>query len=77
MAAVAGPNIARLTMHIGVVPFVTTYLALSLLSLTALIVISRTPIPAMVSATILGASRSLSVIVRQPVFLTVSAAVVN
>lgn len=73
VAAVAGPNLARLTRDVGPVPFLTSYLVFLTLALVALIVISRlTLAPTQGDEPVADArpARPLRTIVRQPVFLT-------
>ncbi|MGH8080685.1 MAG: MFS transporter [Lysobacter sp.] len=70
VAALAGPNIARVTQGIGPVPFVASYLALSALSALALLVVTRIAIPPVVIAQADGPARPLLEIMRQPVFIT-------
>jgi len=69
VAAVAGPNIARVTAHIGAVPYLWSYLALSGTGVIAMLLIGQLDLPP--SAVVAhGYARPLSRIVRQPVFLT-------
>ena len=71
VAALAGPNIARLTQDIGPLPFMVSYFALSALSVIALLVVTRICIPSpVVVAEVHGSARPLSEIMRQPVFIT-------
>jgi MFS family permease len=76
VAAVAGPNIARVTQALGPAPFMVSYLALAALGVLALGVVARldlTPVAEAAMATGLeasGTARPLSVIMRQPVFIT-------
>lgn len=70
VAALAGPNMARVTQGIGPVPFVSAYLALALISVFALLVVTRMAIPAVVVSEAHGPARPLKDIMRQPVFLT-------
>lgn len=70
VAALAGPNIARVTLGIGSVPFMATYLALFAVSLLALLILTRTTIPPVVVSEAHGPARPLLEIMRQPVFLT-------
>lgn len=70
MAAVAGPNLVRVTQHWGDLPFLFTYLAMTALSIGALFVISRLSLPPMVAQHVTGTARPLWTIVRQPVYLT-------
>ncbi|MDP3844094.1 MAG: MFS transporter [Oxalobacteraceae bacterium] len=71
VAALAGPNIARVTQDIGPLPFMVSYFALSALSVIALLVVTRISIPQpVVVAEVHGPARPLSEIMRQPVFIT-------
>lgn len=70
VAALAGPNMARVTQGIGPVPFVSAYLALALISVFALLVVTRMAIPAVVVSEAHGPARPLKDIMRQPVFLS-------
>lgn len=74
VAAVAGPNLVRLTQHALVPEFVGTYLAMLGLGLCALGVISRLSIPSPATSVAPSAARStgrpLREIVRQPQYLT-------
>ncbi len=70
VAALAGPNIARLTQGIGPAPFMASYFALSALSVLALLVVTRIAIPPVEVAETPGPARPLSQIMRQPVFIT-------
>jgi len=70
VAAVAGPNLVRVTQHGGDVPFLFTYLAMATLSVGALFVISRLSLPPMMSPQAAGTARPLWIIVRQPVYIT-------
>ncbi len=70
VAAVAGPNLARLTQAWGATPFVSAYLSLALLSVLALLIVSRLQMPAIAKTAEQGEARPLFVIMRQPTFLT-------
>ncbi|HLA35026.1 MAG TPA: MFS transporter [Rhodocyclaceae bacterium] len=70
VAALAGPNIARLTQGIGPIPFMTPYLALFALSVLALLLLSRLSVPPIVAAIVQDSARPLFDIMKQPVFLT-------
>lgn len=70
VAAIAGPNIARVTQNVGPVPFLVSYLAIFALSLAALLVVSGLSIPPVVVDKVRGEARPLAAIMRQPVFLT-------
>ncbi len=69
-AALAAPNIARLTQALGPVPFMASYLALFAVSALALLIVTRMSIPPLVVDEASGSSRQLLEIMRQPVFLT-------
>jgi MFS family permease len=73
VAAIAGPNLARLTRDVGAVPFLASYLVFLALAIAALFVISRlTLAPAQGDEPLADPrpARPLRAIVRQPVFLT-------
>lgn len=70
VAALAGPNIARVTQGIGPAPFMASYFALSALSVLALLIVTRITIPPVVVAETHGPARPLSQIMLQPVFIT-------
>lgn len=70
VAALAGPNIARVTQGIGPLPFMVSYFSLSALSAIALLVVTRIFVPPVVVVQAHGPARSLSEIMRQPVFIT-------
>lgn len=73
VAAVAGPNLARLTRDVGAVPFLASYLVFLALAVAALFVISQlTLAPAQGDDAVTDdrPARPLRAIVRQPVFLT-------
>jgi MFS family permease len=70
VAALAGPNIARVTQAMGSVPFMVPYLALSALTLLALLLVTRLELPPIVVTESHGPARPLLEIMRQPVFLT-------
>lgn len=70
VAALAGPNLARITQDLGPAPFAASYLALFAISVLALLVVSRIAIPPMAAAQAQGSARPLLEIMRQPVFLT-------
>jgi MFS family permease len=71
VAAIAGPNLVRLTQNLGATQFVAPFLVIFVLGLAALRVVAglKPGVPA-ASQTPTGAARPLSVILRQPVFLT-------
>lgn len=70
VAAVAGTNIVRWTQHLGTTPFLVTYLALTLLGISALFVISRLSLPPMATSHASGESRPLFAIIGQPAYIT-------
>lgn len=70
VAALAGPNIARLTQGVGTLPYLVSFLALSALSVIALLIVARVDIPPMAVAEMHGTARPLGTIMRQPVFVT-------
>lgn len=70
VAALAGPNIARVTQGVGPVPFMAAYLALFVVSVLALLIVTRINIPPVVVSEVHGPARPLLEIMRQPVFLT-------
>ncbi len=70
VAALAGPNIARVTQGIGPVPFMAAYLALFAVSALALLIVTHINIPPVVVSEVHGPARPLLEIMRQPVFLT-------
>lgn len=70
VAALAGPNIARVTQGVGPVPFMAAYLVLFAVSVLALLIVTRINIPPVVVSEVHGPARPLLEIMRQPVFLT-------
>jgi MFS family permease len=70
VAAIAGPNLVRLTESLGDTPFLYTYFALTLLGVAALFVISRISMPPLAVDKASGPARPLSTIIRQPVYIT-------
>lgn len=70
VAALAGPNLARVTQALGPAPFAASYLALFALSALALLVVSRIALPPMAAVQVQGPARPLLEIMRQPVYLT-------
>lgn len=70
VAAVAGPNLVRLTQGWTATPFLATYLTLTALGSAALLIISRLSLPPVRIETATGPARPLWDIVRQPVYLT-------
>jgi MFS family permease len=69
VAALAGPNIARWTQGIGSVPYMAAYLVLFVVSLLALLIVTRITLPPVAVSEAHGPARPLIEIVRQPVFL--------
>lgn len=59
VAALAGPNIVRVTQGIGTVLFMATYFALSAASVAALLLVSRLSLPPLVIAESHGPARPL------------------
>jgi MFS family permease len=70
VAAVAGTSLVRLTQSWTAPPFIATYLALTVLSIGALLVISRLSLPPMKVEAAEGTARPLWTIIRQPIYLT-------
>lgn len=70
VAALAGPNIARVTQGLGSVPFMAAYLVLSATAVLALLLVARIALPPVAHSAVHGPQRPLREIVRQPVFLT-------
>jgi len=70
VAAVAGPNLALLTQGVGPVPFAASYLSLVLLSLLAVLLMSRLDLPPMNATETHAPGRPLLDIILQPRFLT-------
>lgn len=70
VAALAGPNLVRVTQGIGPLPFMGSYLALFALGVLALLMVTRLTLPPLVVAEADGPARPLLEIMRQPVFLT-------
>lgn len=71
VAAIAGPNIARLTEGIGPAPFAASFLTMTALGLAALVLVSRLSLAREAAADSTGIpERPLAHVVRQPVFLT-------
>ncbi|MGL4859672.1 MAG: MFS transporter, partial [Enterobacteriaceae bacterium] len=66
----AGPNIARFTQNIGPLPFMVSFIALFILSIAALLLMTRIQIPPMVAQKQQGSGRPLLQIIRQPEFIT-------
>lgn len=70
IAAVAGPNLVRLTQNVGTVPSALTYLSMVALSILVILLLSRLALPAVSASEIQGTARPLPSIMKQPVFLT-------
>ncbi len=70
VAAVAGPNLARVLQGVGSTPFAASYLAIFALSLAALLVVSRLQLAPVAVQAVQGPARPLREILRQGVFLT-------
>ncbi len=70
VAAVAGPNLVRLTQHWNATAFLATYLTMTALSIGALFVINRMSLPPMMPPHTAGTARPLWMIVKQPVYVT-------
>lgn len=70
VAAVAGPTLARVTQHVGSLPFLASYLSLVLLGALAAVVVSRLSLPSPQAEAAQGPARPLAAILRQPVFIT-------
>ena len=69
VAAIAGPNLARLTQDLGTEPFTASYLVLGALSVLAGVLLMRLSLPAVQVDAVTGAGRPLLQIMRQPVFI--------
>ena len=69
-AAVAGPNLVRFTQNVGTVPSALTYLTMVVLSILALLLLSRLVLPPVVAIEAFDTPRALPAIMRQPLFLT-------
>lgn len=71
VAAIAGPNIARLTEGISPTPFAASFLSMTALGLAALVLVSRLTLAREAAADSTGIpERPLGEVLRQPVFLT-------
>lgn len=70
VAALAGPNLARATQGVGPLPYMASYFMASVLSILALLVVTRIAVPPAAQTQAHGAARPLSAILRQPVFVT-------
>ncbi|OGB27052.1 MAG: MFS transporter permease [Burkholderiales bacterium RIFCSPLOWO2_02_FULL_57_36] len=69
-AALAGPNIARITQDIGPAPFSASFVVMTFLGLVAFWMIAALEIPSAEVADNTGPARPMLEIIRQPVFLT-------
>ncbi len=71
VAALAGPNIARLTQGLGPLPFAASYLVMAVLGVFALVLVTRLKLAAVSVGPVPAheAARPLSTIMRQPIFL--------
>lgn len=69
-AAVAGPNLVRLTQNVGTVPSALTYLSMVALSILVILLLSRLSLPAVSASEVQGTARALPAIMKQPIFLT-------
>lgn len=70
VAAVAGPNLARVTQALGPVPFAASYLALAVIGVLAALVVARLTLPPPTPEEARGEARPLPDVMRGPVFLT-------
>ncbi len=70
IAAVAGPNLVIYTQNIGSVPSALTYLSMVVLSILALLLLSRLSLPPVSTTEASDTPRALPAIMRQPIFLT-------
>lgn len=70
VAALAGPNIARVAEGIGLLPFVASYLAIFGLGTAALLLVTRVALPPVAAGDSPGPARRLREIIAQPEFLT-------
>ncbi|MGQ0709336.1 MAG: MFS transporter [Rhodoferax sp.] len=70
VAALAGPNLARVLQGVGATPFAASYLAIFALSLAALLLVSRLHLAPVAVALAQGPARPLAQVMRQGVFLT-------
>ena len=72
IAAIAGPNLAKLTKDLGAIPYLYAYASISVLSILAAILISRLSLHTAISTDPSKkkvAERSIATIIRQPIFL--------
>ncbi len=70
VAALAGPNIARLTQDIGPAPFAVSFLVMIALGMAAFWLVAGLDIPPAAAAEVSGPARHMREIMKQPVFLT-------
>lgn len=70
VAALAGPNIARVTQGIGPTPFAVSFLVMIALGLVAFWLVAGLEIPPATAAEMTGPARPMLEIMKQPVFLT-------
>lgn len=70
VAALAGPNIARVTQGLGPAPFSASYLVMFVLGLFASLLVSRLAVPPASATEVAGHARPMREIMCQPVFLT-------
>jgi MFS family permease len=70
IAAVAGPNLVRITQNIGTVPSALTFLTIAVLAALAIVLLSQLALPPVNTTESHEPARSLPVIILQPIFLT-------
>lgn len=70
VAAIAGPNLARVTESLGKAPFAASFLALAALGLVAMALIARLQLGRDQAVQAGEPARSMADIMRQPVFIT-------
>ena len=70
VAAMAGPNIARVTQGIGPEPFAVSFLAMIALGLGAFWLVAGLEVPPAAATETAGHARPMIEIMKQPVFLT-------
>lgn len=70
VAAIAGPNLVRLTQHLGPVTFAPPYLIMVALAMVAAALLTRIALPPQATIADGDTARPLATILRQPVFLT-------
>jgi len=73
IGGIIGPNLSARTRGLMHTPFVGTYLTLAGVALLSLIILSFVAFPRELTKTHVVAGRSLSVIIRQPVFIVAAA----